>query len=226
MAMKKAEMEGHHADYERLMASAAAAQRAGLYRKAVEFALEAWDHIDGMMQYERKYENREFTSIAAIEIVLRFAPLLFDFPSLDRLEALLKECRRIQNNTAVSLDSRLEDARSRLWENHRLWDYLERNPGCLQNELRQVLGGEQGPWRAVVEDWERLGLLHRDADGASCRLTLCTCMEDVVKAKCPSCGNVVEGHKGLFLEALPCSRCRACGVFVILAPTPSVHAEV
>ena len=225
MAMKKAEMEHHREAYDHLMGCATSAERAGLHQKAVEFALAAWGHIDGMMQYERKYAEGEVLSIGAIEIVLRLAPLLLDFPNLDRLEALLKECRRIESNTSVPLAEKLNDARARMWENHRMWDHLERHPGCRQDELRQVLGGVQDRWRAVAEDWEKLGLLHRVAEGASYRLTFCTCMEDLVKAKCSTCGNVVEGNKRLFLAALTCSRCQVCGVFVILTPAHTVQTK-
>jgi len=63
MAMTKAEMEHHQQKYQSLMADARAAERAGLYRKAIEKALASWEHIDGMMQYERRYESKEFRSV-------------------------------------------------------------------------------------------------------------------------------------------------------------------
>jgi len=74
MAMNKAEMESHRNDYYALMAQAWAAHHKGLYRKAVEWALSSWDHIDGMMQYERRYGKKEFESIEAIDMVLKYAP--------------------------------------------------------------------------------------------------------------------------------------------------------
>jgi len=214
--MKKTEMEEHHTAYHELVAQARSAERIGLYRKAMQLALSSWEHVDGMMQYERKYENAEFETIPAIEMVLRYAPLLLDFESLDALERLLKDCRRIERNTSGSLADRLTIARAHMWDNHRLWDHLERNPGAKQSELRKNLAGDQEYWRSVVEDWHRMGLLRRSPDGGSYALTLATQMGDLVMAKCPACGHTTEGTKAVFLDEVPCPTCTATGLFVIL----------
>ena len=57
-----------------------------LYVKAVELALVSWEYIDGMIRYERRYEdNGELHSISAIEMVLKVSPFLFDRASLERV---------------------------------------------------------------------------------------------------------------------------------------------
>jgi len=215
--MKKTEMEQHHTAYHELVTQARSAERTGLYRMAMQLALSSWEHVDGMMQYERKYEDTEFETIPAIEMVLKYAPLLFDFESLDALDALLKDCRRIEKNTSECLADRLNTARAHMWENHRLWDHLEQNPGARQSELRKQLGGDQEQWRSVVEDWHRMGLLRRSPDGGSYALTLATQMGELVMAKCPACGRTAEGTKAVFLDEVPCSNCAATGLFVILS---------
>lgn len=221
MAMKKAEMEEHQASYKRLMTEARSAEQQGLYRKAIQSALEAWDHIDGMLRYEKRYGEEEFDSIPAIDMVLRYAPLLLDFETLDALEGLLKEHRRIERATSTNLADRLQEARDSMWENHRLWDHLEHNPAAEQNQLRACLGGDQDRWRAVAEAWEKMGLVTRTPDGGSYRLTLSTRLGEVVRAKCPSCGHDCEGSKSLFLEPMECPECQDTGLFVILAPSAS-----
>lgn len=211
-------MELHRQAYEALLAQARTAQKAGLYRKAVDLALAAWEHVDGMMRYGQKYEQKDFSSIAAIDFVLRYAPLLLDMRSLDELESLLRQCKRIERETAVCLADELASARARVWENHRLWDHLEQHPDCRQDELRQVLGGDQEQWRRSAEAWESMGLVRRTPEGGSYRLVLSTRMGEVIRAKCPSCGNVTEGTKAVFLEEVPCSHCRAKALFVMLSP--------
>jgi len=57
VAMKKAEMQQHHAQYESLIAQAQAARREGLFQKAIQLALAAGEHIDGMMQYELAFRR-------------------------------------------------------------------------------------------------------------------------------------------------------------------------
>ena len=215
--MKKTEMEGHSADYEGLMAQAQQAQRKGLYRKAVELALAAGQHIDGMMQYEQKYANREFLSIPAIELVLRLAPLLLDLSSLDKLQDLLRQCRQIERETSAGFSKKIDEARAQTWRNHRLWRHVEQNPECRQDELGNILGGDQGHWVEVTEAWESMGLLRRTLEGRAYRLTLSTRMGELVKAKCSSCGNVLEGTKAVFLEEIPCSICQSTVLFVILS---------
>lgn len=216
MAMKKAEMESHRERYRKLMHGARAAQREGLYNKAVADALASWDHIDGMMQYERRYEDREFDTVESIDLVLKYAPLLLDFRSLDRLESLLKTYRRIDKNTSGSMADKLTHARNEMWDAHRLWSYLERHPDTLQSQLAQVLGRDQAQWRSAAETWEAMGLLRRTPADRSYTLALSTRMGQVVQAKCPSCGAVADGPKAMFFEVLSCPDCQASVSFVLL----------
>ena len=217
MAMKKAEKEYHRTAYRSLIAKARSAERHGLYRETVDLALSSWDHIDGMMQYERKYEDKEFSSIQGIDLVMEYAPLLFDFSSLDTLETLLKNYRRIDKNTSESLADKLAKARVLMWNAHRLWDHLERHPETRQNKLSRILGGDHDQWQAVVTVWDKMGLLRRTSKGISNRLSLSTRMGKVVSAKCPSCGGVVDAPKSMFLEKLACPECRETVLFVILS---------
>lgn len=151
MAMKKADLETHRDQYNDLMSRARTAEKNRLYRDAIESALSAWDYIDAMMKYERKYEKKTFTTIAAIELIFKYAPLLFDFKSLNKLASLLKDYKGIERHTSVTLGERLVETRKRMWDNHRLWNHLEWHPDCRQDSLRDQLGGTQDNWRAVAE---------------------------------------------------------------------------
>jgi hypothetical protein len=42
-------------------------------------------------------------------------------------------------------------------------------------------------------------------------------MGELVRGKCPECGNVDEAPKAMFLEQVACPQCRARVVFVLLA---------
>jgi hypothetical protein len=222
MPMTKAEMEEHDRQYHALMAQAHEALRQGLVRRAVQHALAAWDHIDGMMQYDRKYEKASFNTIPAVDLVLRYAPLLLDFRQLDRLEALLKEYRRIERDTTADVGDQLAQARARMRNAHRLWDYIEHHPDVRQAELRAVLGGEQQGWADIVTAWEKMRLLRRISDGNTYRLEFRTRMGQLVPAKCPECGNLTEGPKAMFLDKMPCPHCKKQASFVML---PDEQAE-
>ena len=223
MAMKKADMEDHRATYQSLMAEARAAERDGLFEFVMKSALSSLATIDGMMQYERKYGDREFSSIKAIDLILKYAPLLLDAASLERVEELLKGCRRLEKRTSESLADNLAQARALMWDAHRLWDHLELHPEARQDELRRVLGGDQDQWRSIAEAWQRMGLLRRTPEAGSYRLALCTRMGGIVSAKCPACGSVTEAPKAMFLEELTCPECKAKASFVILVTESGAH---
>lgn len=216
MAKKKAEMEADQLEYEARMRVCAKAEARGLFRDAVAAALSAWPFIDGMMQYEKRYGENEFGSVPAIDIVLRYAPLLFDSSSLDSLATLLKEYKRIERNTSHDMGTKLALAKQRLRENHRLWTYLENNIDSRQADLSQSLGGDQDYWRSVAEGWERMGLLQRTPERGTYRLSLLTRMDAVTWGKCPSCGQKAEAPKGMFLESMTCPACNRTVSFVLL----------
>jgi len=207
------------------MHQARSAERDGLYRSAVQLAMSSWDHVDGMMQHMRRTEDAEFTSIEAIDMVLRYAPLLLDFRSLDALEALLKKCRRIEKHTTENLADKLAAARALMWNAHRLWDYLELHPEVEEGDLFRFLGDGRKQWQSVVAAWVKMGLLRRTRDGGSWRLALCTRMGRVVRAKCPSCGGTTEGPKAMFLEEVRCPECKARVLCVILTPGSDADAK-
>jgi hypothetical protein len=214
--MNKAEMEGHHAAYHEIIARVRIAQSEGMCREAVLLALSSLGHVDGMMQYEQRYEKKEFASIESIDVILRYAPVLFDFQSLDGLASVLKEKRRIDRDASDDLGGRLSEARTLMWDARRMWNHLEEHAEVRQDELRQHLGGNQDRWRWVAETWEKMGLLRRVPEGGSYRVALSTRMGEVVGGKCPSCGAVAEAPKGMFLEKLMCGTCGGNGQFVIL----------
>jgi hypothetical protein len=217
MAMKKAEMEGHSAAYSAKLEAARHAEDRGLYRSAVEAAMSSWENIDRMLQYAGRYESREFSSIAAIDLVLEYAPLLLDVRTLNAVEAFLDTCKRIHRKTSEDLPAKVDAARGRVRDNHRLWGHIQRNGDVPQDELRQALGGDQNHWRDVAQAWTKMGLVSRTAIGSSYQLSLSTRMGEVVRAKCPSCGHIDQAPKGMFLEKIRCPQCRENVHFVLLA---------
>jgi hypothetical protein len=221
VAKTKVELESDFNRHEDLMNRARQARREGDYRKAVEMAESAWPFIDGMMQYARRFnETSEHSTIDSIDLVLRLAPLLFDFETLNKLAELLKTYRRIDKNTTADLAAELARARSLMMDAHRLWDYLERHGDIRQDDLRRSFGGDQECWRGITELWERMGVVVRAAEGGSYRVRLATRMNDDVRAKCSCCGVAGKASKSRLLEEITCPKCQHRGLFVILRESP------
>jgi len=223
--MKKAEMEEHARLYHSIMKKVSKLERVGLIHDATISAVSAWDHIDGMMQYENRYENKEFETIPAIEIVLRYAPMLFEFEMFDRLEKLLAQRRRIDNKTSTSLKDQLAIARDHLNDNHRLWNHIESQGPIKQRNLRQTLGGQQDYWRSVCETWELMGMVRRVPDAGSYQVSHTTRMGEIITGKCPKCGSTAEAPKSMLLEPMTCPKCKKSVSFVFLSPSDSSSPE-
>jgi hypothetical protein len=223
MAMTKAEMERHRDQYRLWVSKAQASAQQRFYREAVELAVSSFGSVDGMMQYERKYGGTESVYVEAIDIVLRYAPPLFHFQSLDSLDSLLKNQRRIERNASGDVPERLREARALMWDAHRLWCHLERHSDCRQDELFGVLGGHRDRWRSIAEAWDSIGLIRRAPDGGSFSLSLYTRMDEVVPGKCPSCGVVGKAPKTKLLEEHHRPKCHASVYFVLLARERNNH---
>lgn len=219
MAMRKADMEAHYSAYAALISEARAACRNGLYRKAIELALDSWEHIDGMMRYARKYEGKEFKTIDGLDIVLKYAPMLFDFRSMNRLEVLLGEQRCLEKNTSQDVAEMLAKARSSMWYVHRLWEHLERCGDATEDKLKKLSGGSRATLRTALDVWEKMGLLRRQATNGAERISLATRMGEVVSGKCPVCGCVAEAPKAILLEKTECPSCQRTEYFVLLSKT-------
>lgn len=214
--MKKAEMEAHQQKYHANIRKARGAKRKGSFQEAIEFSKLSWDHIDGMMRYERKYEDKAFKSIEGIDIVLKHAPYLFDFQSLDDLEALLRSQKRIEKNTSLNLNNTLEAARKVMWDAHRVWSQLERAGELQKEKLLQILGGDNDNWQSMAESWYEMGLIRRWSEDDSYRIALVTRMDEATTGKCPSCGVLAKAPKSAFLITQTCPKCKVNGSFVIL----------
>jgi hypothetical protein len=216
MGMKKADLEAHRDAYEAHMRAARSAEASGMFRVAMNEAMNAWQYIDGMMQFERRYQEAEFESIPAIDLVLKYAPLLFHAESLKKLEILLKSYKRIEKQTSADLGDYLNAARDRMWENHRLWSLLQENPEIREDQLGLRLVGDRKYWKSVVDGWEKMELLQRIPDSDSHRLVMTTRLGQLVDAKCAGCGSVQQGPKAMFLEEARCPDCGQNVSFVLL----------
>ncbi len=214
--MKKAEMEQHNQRYAELLKMAKGAEQEGLLKKAMQLAWESCEYVDGMMRHREKVDGTEFTSIPSVDLILRYAPLLFEADSLSRLEDWLRERKRVEKKTSEDLAGKIQAARELMWDAHRLWNHVEAAPGTRQDRLGKELGGNQDRWRWIAEMWERMGLLERVSAGPSYELSLATRMGKIVNGKCSECGAITQAPKAMFLEKVRCPDCSHHVLFTLL----------
>jgi hypothetical protein len=179
--------------------------------------MDSCDYVDGMMQFERRFEERtERKSVETIDYVLQYAPLVFDQASLDELGGILKSQKRIDKNTTADLADNLKKAIDLMWNAHRLWTVLEQSNDVPQDKLRTNLGGDQERWRSIAESWSRMGLVQRIPERGSYRISLTTRITAQVRGKCRRCGATGKAAMGRFLEEITCPKCQSTSTFVIL----------
>ncbi|MEX0937413.1 MAG: hypothetical protein WDZ59_06095 [Pirellulales bacterium] len=216
MAMKRAEMEFHASEYRMLAAKASKAHADREYLETLTYAKASWKHIDGMMRYERKYENREFASVETIDLAVALCPVVFDVSALDELEVLLKGQRQIERNTAHQLSEKITESRSIVNLAWQLWSDIERD-GRVQLACKPPKRKQLAPLRAwILEAWEALGVIQRMEDDGEVYLRFSTNTEDVALAKCPACGARAKAAKYKFLEMQSCPKCKNAVSFVLL----------
>jgi predicted Zn-ribbon and HTH transcriptional regulator len=219
----KAELKAAQDAYDQLLQRAQRDESLGRYATAVTHAVEAWEYVDGMMKYERRFEDAEFKSLPCIDLVLRYAPLLFDVSSLDRLGELLKKHRSVEKHTTDDLEARLTKAREFLCRAHRLWSLIEQNPGITLDEVTARLGDKLRESPAMVARWEEMGLITRSQSRTGVSLRLTTRLESDALARCPSCGAKVQARKLSLWKEQRCPKCGQTVDLVIFAEVDEVN---
>jgi hypothetical protein len=197
--------------YYEALSRAQAAARAGNLPAALRAARESLPHIDGMMQYETKKEDRAFDSIDAIDLILRFAPLLLDREALDEVSVILKAKKRIERDTDADMGNKLAEARQRLDMVYRLLTRIEQFPGSEQHLFDDALGGSQDTWRALADSLTTIGIIRRVPHRNSYRVWLTTELDRPVPARCVACGHQAELPMARTYHLSPCPSCSTHG---------------
>jgi hypothetical protein len=226
MAKNKAQLQLEATQYRAAVTAMWNSHGEGQVLRAIEIAMSACDQIDGMLQFEKRFEDRsDRKSVETFDYVLRYAPLAFDRPSLDRLAEMLKSQKRIEKNTTDDLAQHLQDSFVLMWDAHRLWSVLEQAESTPQDKLRTLLGGDQERWRRISEDWEKMGLIERTPERGSYRLSLATRIAAIVRGKCRSCGATGKAAMGALLEEIACPKCKTSSMFVFLTVPTALSSE-
>jgi predicted transcriptional regulator len=206
--MSKAALQAAQLQYDQCMAAARNHERNGQLEEAIRQAIEAWEHLEGMMKFERKWEDREFKSVPCIDMVLRHAPMLLDGKSLDRLGDLLKEQRSIDKLASDDLAARLQEAKQRMRAIHQLLARVEAEPGITVTRLAETCGCDRPTVDQICERLEAMELIEVDRTGKARELRLATDFDRNITGLCESCG---RGAALLWWDALSVRKCPTCG---------------
>lgn len=211
----KAELESEHNRCHAITLRAIAAEREHRYGEAIDLSLSCLKHLDGSIQYERKYLKVDDSPLPTIRIVFVYAPPLFRRDALDLVRELLFKNRRIVKSSGEDLKAQLDHAFDVMDVSYRAWLELD------ATELPTTSQTRSNP--AIVETlyriWEKIGLIAKVTRGEQSKWSFVTRLDEPTQAKCSRCGHVLSGKKIDLLEEVRCQKCSAANRFVILGPT-------
>lgn len=217
----KSELQADRDRYYEWLTIARNERARGNFGKAIDRSLVAFPYIDGMMQFERKYEprsdaSRDHESIEAIDIVLDYSPYLFRFDAISSVRQLLDKQRRIDRNTTEDLRAKLASATRLMWELRKLWTELEQ-AGRLESSIAlDALRIERAfLTKDALNPWHACGVLQHDPSRSY--LELSTQMHAPWRGKCPKCGCVAKGPKRKLLEPVNCPKCKHSVTFTLIS---------
>jgi hypothetical protein len=218
MAKTKSQLERAYSSHNAAMADARIAELQRDFQQGVKFAGIAIHHLDGMIQYEKRYLGRaHFDTVDSIDFVLQYAPLIFSFQALDKLADVLKSQRRIEKSIDSDIQAGIADARALMLDAHLLWCHLDNQSDIYWRETSILSNLSRNSWRALLDAWTQIGLLrHITVEGATL-LGWGTRLSEEVLAKCSSCGMVCDDIKMQFMQDFKCKKCHATVPFVLLS---------
>jgi hypothetical protein len=205
--MKIAELEAHHEACIASERTIRAMVDNGSFPAVFSVCIESFPHIVGAIKYRKKREIApEVPALLAFTTICKYAPPLFEHAAIESLSEFVKSVRILANHQN-DYSGRIEAARNREQLARTLWNHLENSSGMLQCDIRTELGVVQEDAVEIVELWDVLGVVDRQATDESLRLCLRTRLDSEVTGVCPSCGVRGKGRKDLFFSLITCQKC-------------------
>lgn len=220
--MTKAEMEDHWRRYATFIKQAHDAEKVADFPRVISHAEASWDHIDGMLRHVSKQDGKTERQLEGFALVLRYAPVLFDYLALSRVEQFLAGKRRITKASSSDLADDLAEAFACMSRARVIWDELERHRHWSVNSLRERFSGSDDEWRHIIGTWTSMSAVIKVSVKGIAAITLVTRMDDAVVGKCPNCGKPGRQTKSELLAPTHCESCRRAGIFVHIADTEPV----
>lgn len=217
MAKTKAELESDRDRYQNALNSAIQAEQRENYESVLVHALSSLPYIEGMLQHLRRYEKRQEDVVLCIELIAKYAPVLFHAQSINELEVFMKNKKRIFSKMKTDPVELILSAREVMQKSYLLWDYIDNmNNNVDISRIPKALGGRKKEWDKIISLWLKIGILRIASNGHE-NVSLVTRLYDPISAKCPSCGAVAKARKVKFLKEQQCPRCKSEEMFVIIA---------
>jgi len=217
--MKISELEQIHADY--LAAEVRIQERVGRreFPAVLDECTAALQHLGPAVQFRRRRQiTPETPPLTPLDVILTYAPPLFEHAVLMSLMEWLKASRRILASHPTNYSELAKAALVREDVARQAWNQIEREPGVLLGGLIDRLPVGRKSIEEILPTWEKLGIVICERTGFDVRLSLRTRLDEEIEAVCPACG--VHGHakKEVLWRHTNCKKCGASGHYHLICP--------
>ena len=235
--MKISEMEVHHDQYLAFESRIRAMVGSRKFPEVFSVCLESFPNIVPAIQYRKQRGMEpETPDLLAFSTICRYAPPLFEHVVMQMLVGYVKSTRLLAKHENDYL-GKIEAALNREEIARSLWNHIEKQKSTLEHDIHTELGVIREDTVQIVEVWEELGVIVRQAEDRRCstlvaafhqdgvigrqpedrgyRLCLRSQFDVEAEGVCPACGVRGKGRKELFLKRTSCKKCGAEGYYHI-----------
>jgi hypothetical protein len=191
--------------YETARKAAAAHDYAAAVKAAEASLPDAWQAV----AFLRRFREVEKPGLPGVELLLKYAPVVFAWRALDAVEAWFNDANRKDKKAYAHLTADLAAARQALAEAARLWDELDSPLGCPVSRASSPAAV------AALDAWVAMGAVRVQGPagfGAGRHVSHPT---GRFEARCGSCGESHRASLSDFLNPVTCPGCRRASEFVL-----------
>jgi hypothetical protein len=117
----KRELEDSFHQYRGFCRQAVEAERHHAYSDVLQLAGHALPYLRDAIAFQRRYEKIEKPSLKAVDLLLRYAPALFDVGALDQIERWFAGANRVERKLYANLPDQIHSARAELRNGIESW---------------------------------------------------------------------------------------------------------
>ncbi len=214
--MKIAELEEHHDKFTDLQTTISTMVRDRQFPTVFSACEESLPHIVPAIQFRRKRSiHPEMPTLLAFSVVCKYGPPLFEHAAIESFLEFAKSNRLIAKH-ANGFVEQVEAALEREETARLLWNELDSNAVSPQGSISNKPGFDHRSDVAILEVWEELGIISREAKGYGYESSLRFSPDALTEGMCSTCGVHARGRRDAFYRPGTCKKCGNEGYYHIL----------
>lgn len=212
---KKSELEDSASAYAGFLLKVNSDVIRGDHPQIISTVIGSLPHVVGMLQFEKKYQGRQFASVEIIDLGITSAVCQLDSSFFKSLEAFLTEQKLLSKLLTADPWEGFALGTSQLATACQAWGYLDSHSPCAIQELYHICNDQTKLVDWLVYSWEQNYLVARHIANDTQFVSTFLHPDEKVTGQCPYCGASGSGKRHLFWTETNCPRCNTPVCFVV-----------